>query len=692
MESLKICILWHQHQPYYRYENEFILPWVRFHAVKDYLDLLLILDEFPTLRQTFNIVPSLLLQIEEYLTKQITDSVQLLTMKKPSELSEVEKKQILRQFFVCNFDNMIKPYKRYYDLYEKAKASNFDINQFNEQDYLDLQVWYNLTWVGAISRDKTQYKRLFAKSQNFTEKEKAMLLEQHFETLREIIPNFKRLLDLEQIEISVSPFYHPILPLICNVEIVKDSDPDITNLNFSFRYAQDANLQVELGKNYFFEKMGIYPKGIWPSEGSVSDEVLKIFIENNFLWTATDSIILKKTQMLSKPSDIYFPYKFSSNEGNIFVFFRDNVLSDSIGFVYYRMNENDAVNDFIGKLHSIRNQIINDYGEESLKYACVPIILDGENCWEFYPNNGLNFLKTLYSRIANEDWISTLTFTQRINSLPTDYNKTIEHIAPGSWINGSFKTWIGHPEKQKAWSILAETRKLLEENISQEDKYNDALKIMLIAEGSDWFWWYGDDNIAPNKDDFDRLFRHYITKIYEELEISPPEYLKFPLGKKSATGSIELPSRRIPKSSAKTPAVESGWGKFIPQITSSTMQTSKLFLESVFFGNTTKHLLLGIKPKRTLSPDELIEIILFTPENISINYADSEISITSVEPKRIGEIFVSFTNYIVVGLSLESLFETKNVYGKEIEFIVRCVSSDFEFTFPQDGRVSFLTI
>ncbi len=692
MKPLKICILWHQHQPYYRKRNFFILPWVRFHSVKDYLDLPLLLDEFPNVQQTFNIVPSLLLQIAEYTTENVQDRIQILSQKTPAELSFEEKEEILNQFFVCNYENLIQPNARFLELYRKAKASQNPIEQFNENDWRDLQVWYNLAWIGQISRQRPQFRRFFNKGANFSESEKQILLELHLETMQEIVPVLKRLQNLGQIELSVSPFFHPILPLLCNSIIASIGLPNINLMEPTFSYPQDARLQISKGKEYFTKFFEKEPLGIWPSEGSLSEDVLQMLIEENFHWTATDSLLLFKTINIQKPTIKYFPFKYSTNKGEIFVFFRDSQLSDAIGFTYQRWNPIDATNDMINRLASIRENIVNDFGEESLEYACVPIILDGENCWEFYRENGLPFLRGLFSRFESENWIETHIYSDIIKFVHEDYPYTLNTIFPGSWINANFSTWIGQPEKQLAWQWLAKVRALIEQHKENHQKYTDAMEIALIAEGSDWFWWYGDDNIAPNKDDFDVLYRFYLQSIYEILGEELPEELNSPLGKELRIQTLIPPSKRIHESNYSNISEEFGWGKYNAKSAISTMHSGKELLKEIFFGNTNSMLLIALSFAGKYSGNDFIEIVIQKPTDIRFEIRENQIIVKSDQNKPLRQILTKTNGQVIIGVSLETLFGRKDVAEGFVEFFVRTNFENTEQIFPTNGLITFVIL
>lgn len=529
MNKLKVCFLWHQHQPYYKVENEFLLPWVLFHGTKDYFDIPEVLYEFPNIKQTFNFAPSLSLQIEEYLNLEATDKIQSLTLIPANELSEDNKNEIIKYFFACNYKSMIVANKRYNELYEIQRKSDFKISDYSNQDWLDLQVLYNLVWFGFYSSKRNIVRRLFEKGSNFTEDEKKLLIREQFEVLASINKQYRKLNELGQISLSCSPMFHPILPLLINSESNLESMPDNELPNPLFKYWQDADLQIKQGMEYFEKTFGNKPLGMWPSEGSISNGTLNILINNDVKWVASDELVLANSLKDKNGLNKYFPYKYKSDDGDITLFFRDHHLSDKIGFTYSNWNENDAAHDFVNNLKNIRNSLISAYGDSVLDDAVVSIILDGENCWEYYKDNGIPFLRSLFGLLQNDSEIETALFDEIIEK--KSKQRIIDNIQAGSWINGNFSIWIGDHEDIVAWNLLSETRKYLEdrkEDISPEI-YNEALQSILIAEGSDWFWWYGPEHPADNKPIFDIIFRHYLQNVYKILGIEYPTNLELPI-------------------------------------------------------------------------------------------------------------------------------------------------------------------
>lgn len=526
MKPLRIAFLWHFHQPDYLSNEEYILPWTRFHGVKDYFDFPEIFFDHPSLKQTINLVPSLIQQIEEYTHSIHFDKVFNLSLINPTDLTDIQKKEILTNFFYCNRINQIEKYPRFNELQEKSITPNA-IKDFQTSDWIDLQVYYNLSWVGEFSKKSGICRRLLLKERNFSLVERNELMKYHIEVLQKILPQYKTLSDLGQIELSLSPFYHPILPLLCNLKTANEalSSLDLSALNFS--YPEDAKMQISKSIDYLGK---FFPKkinGIWSSEGSLSNEVLDIMIELGFTWTASDEKILYNSSSNLQATAKYFPYKYTKNGKEINLFFRDNKLSDKIGFEYSKWNPNDAANDFINELNHIRQQIEFNHGADSLDEAVVTVILDGENCWEYYKNNGIDFLNILFEKLSAPEF-ETVLFS---DIKPAANSQSINSIKAGSWINGDFAIWIRSKQAQTAWKLLANARHIFEiskKSISKEI-YDEVYENLLIAEGSDWFWWYHSTHHSELEPEFDLLFRNRLQTVYRLMEIEVPNELFQPI-------------------------------------------------------------------------------------------------------------------------------------------------------------------
>ncbi len=531
---IRLAILWHMHQPPYKSGETYLLPWARLHATKDYLDTARALERYPEVRTTINLVPSLLMQLQEYVSGQAEDYVLQLTRKPAFLLSEDDKHEIVRQFFQCNVERMIKPYPRYLQLYEHVDHRNDecrldDLDSFSIQDWRDLQVWYLLTWIGPYSKEREPFHTMMMKELNFSEPEKLRLIEESLWLIGEIIPLWKQLKECNQIDLSVTPFYHPILPLLIDTSSAKESMPDVVLPTETTGWKDDAELQISGGIQFFEKVFGETPPGMWPSEGSISNETLELISKHKIQWAASDETVLRNSLGGKSPPLAHcFPWRYRTEHGDIHLFFRDYHLSDRIGFVYAGWEPEMAADDFVAHILNRRNQLIKEYGRTTLNEAALPIILDGENCWEYYEDNGRAFIEELYKRFTNSDLIETVTFTDLLERTGPDNTRTIESVRAGSWIGGDFGIWIGGEEENQAWDALAQARKDLMEARDQlsEQRFHKAYEELLAAEGSDWFWWYGKENTTVNDPLFDKLFRERLQRIYSIIGMEPPEELE----------------------------------------------------------------------------------------------------------------------------------------------------------------------
>jgi len=535
---LFVSVLWHMHQPYYKdpFTGRYRLPWVRLHGLKDYYDTAAILKDFPVIHQTFNLVPSLLKQITDYIDNNASDEYLEVSKVPASELNDGQKAFLLSNFFSANHENMIKPLPRYYELFSRRgeAAVKDDIRKavryFSTQDYLDLQVFFNLCWFDPIFVEREPLiKGLIKKGRDYTEDEKELLLKKQIETLSLIIPEYRKMKATGQIDITTSPFYHPILPLLYDTNSARRAMPGVNMPHNSFSHPEDVMRQVRMAVEYHESLFGSKPSGMWPSEGSVSQEIIDIIKSEGIKWIATDEGILEKSLNISLRDysgakdgrqALYKPYSLSNG---LKIVFRDRVLSDLIGFVYYRRDVRSAVNDFIERLYKIKSSLHGDGP------FLVSIILDGENPWEYYRNDGRDFLLYLYERLSAEEGIKSVTFTEYMDKHESE--SRIESLYPGSWINSNFGVWIGHEEDNIAWDMLGETRDALSEysRANPEADLKEAWDSIYAAEGSDWCWWYGDDHVTDTPEIFDELFRNNLMNVYKIIGRDIPARLHLPV-------------------------------------------------------------------------------------------------------------------------------------------------------------------
>ncbi|MFH1368866.1 MAG: glycoside hydrolase family 57 protein [Elusimicrobiota bacterium] len=538
MKKIHLAFLWHQHQPMYKNPGTGVyeLPWVRLHAVKDYYDTAAILDEFPKIKSNFNLVPSLLFQLDEYAKGVARDKFMDLTLKSAEELSQDERIFILHNFFMANWDTMVHPYPRYLQLLEKRgrQTSPEELkriqNYFKAQDMRDLQVWFNLAWMDPYWKERDALvKSLYEKGKNFTEEEKHQLISKQLEICGMIVGKYKELQDKGQIEISTTPFYHPILPLLSDTNNTLVSTPQMPLPKNRFKHPEDAQTHVRKAVEYYTQCFGRPPRGMWPAEGSVSEDVLPIFEQAGIKWIATDEEILFRTlpEYRKTRQILYQAYSVKTDGSHINIIFRDHGLSDAFGFVYQKWDAKHAVADFMKNLHNIRDHL--DFVSVPNQQFLVSVILDGENCWEYYPNDGWDFLRLLYKTLSEDETVETVTISDFLEKNPP--SAELSKLFAGSWINADYGIWIGHSEDNLAWDYLFDARKFLDEYTSahpdkkDSDKIKAAWEKLYIAEGSDWNWWYGDDHSSGNDEMFDFLFRQNLINIYESLGESAPLHL-----------------------------------------------------------------------------------------------------------------------------------------------------------------------
>jgi alpha-amylase/alpha-mannosidase (GH57 family) len=515
---LNLAIIYHMHQPYYKnlITGESDLPWVRLHGVKDYLDMVQMLEKFPKIKLTFNVVPSLFEQIEDYNTGLLDKYLQL-SRKPATQLTKTDKEFILQNFFSINKDKVIAFSPRYYQLYFKKQSHQ----EFNLTDYLDLQVCFNLFWIDPSFRNNIpEIKQVVDKERFFSESDKQIVLDQQLKILKGIIPAYKQAQDNQQIEISVTPYYHPILPLLYDTNIAKEANKKTLLPKVEFKYPLDAKYQIDSAVEFYKQRFSHAPLGMWPSEEGVSEHILPYIIESGIKWMVTDEAILFKSLKLKKRNTqlLYQPHLLKRKEGDLNIVFRDRNLSDLIGFVYHQMNEKDAVNNFMEHLENINKAFSAKGGKE--KDILVTIALDGENAWEFFRNDGHDFLELFYQRISDTDFIKTTTISEYLKLNPA--KRIIKRLSAGSWIYGEFGKWMGNSHKTKAWEWLTQARKAMG---ATKNPSALAWKQMYILEGSDWFWWAGEDPDGS----FDRLFRLHLTNLYTLINQKPPAYLSSPL-------------------------------------------------------------------------------------------------------------------------------------------------------------------
>jgi alpha-amylase/alpha-mannosidase (GH57 family) len=567
MSQIRLIFLWHQHQPYYKdlVTGEYRLPWVRMHALKDYYGMVKLLDEFPRVHQNFNLVPSLIVQIEDYLRGTAHDPFLEVAKKPVRELTPKDKLFALDYLFQANPVHMIARYPRYRELWERYKAAGFNasraVDSFSIQDFADLQVLSQMAWFDEFFVEKPDVVELVKKGRSFTEEDQRFVIAKEKEIIAAVLPAHADAARRGSIEISTSPFYHPIMPLLCDTNVGAVSNPALKVPQQRFQHPEDAKEQLIRGLDLHERVFGVRPRGVWPSEGSVSEQVLEIGSELGVNWMATDEGVLGRSLGVHFDRDgggklqgdgadrLYQMYRYEKGSTRMHMVFRDHALSDLIGFVYSGMPAKQAAEDFIRRIKQSADVVLKR-GRD----AVVPVILDGENAWEYYPGSGREFLRRLYDAIQRDPVFDPVTVSEAIErqshpaSKPisekraaalTDGFGRLESVTPGSWINANFNVWIGAPEDNKSWDYLQAAREFYNIAAARVPTANRELAFeeLLIAEGSDWNWWYGPEHHTANDRDFDELYRKHLSNVYQALGGITPDYLAQPIA-----GAVARPS------------------------------------------------------------------------------------------------------------------------------------------------------
>ncbi|MCD4652796.1 hypothetical protein K8T06_02555, partial [bacterium] len=632
MKNLNVLFLWHMHQPSYNVDDEqFFLPWTRLHGTKDYLGMADIVSKSETFRMTFNFTPVLWEQILSYSAGTLDRELEL-TLKSPASLTLNERQYLLKKMFAGNPVSLIDPYPRYAELYDQFGRGGEDAaHRLTQRDITDLVVWRILAWIYPARRNSDEFlSHLMQKRTGFSEDEKIQLIENSRKILESIPEIYRDLKNKEQICLTTTPYYHPILPILINSESARQSHPGIS-LPSQFTFPDDAQWHVSAAIEKHRSIFGEVPEGMWPAEGSVSKAAAELFAEHKICWIASDEAILARSfdetfhrnqdGFVSRPDLLYQPWKIKTEKGPINIFFRDHYLSDLIGFDYQSLPKNNAVSDFMKHLSAIRNKTQN------LPFdPCVAIILDGENAWEHYENGGFDFLFSLYAAIESEPGMKLETISQYLANL-TNEPLTLPDLKPGSWINGNFDIWIGQEEENRAWGCIRDFHDALGETLVKHCvDYEKSLKFLRKSQASDSFWWFGDDHFTAEKADFDLLFRKTLIKGYETAGLIPPSQLYSPL----VSGWTDHSEVKYPKNLI-TPIVDGhirsyfdwfGAGIAGTENRSSAMHSSsrRSVFDKVLFGFNIETLFLRFDPSEDFSEyfaDEKLQLdVTFgAPEN-----------------------------------------------------------------------------
>lgn len=520
---MRLALIWHLHQPYYAApgRERFELPWVRLHAAKSYLDMAAVLEAHPTVRCVANFSGALLEQLHSYVEGGWRDAYWELTLRDPASLEPEERRVIERRFFSLAHGTVLARFPRYRELL--ARRGDDQRHRLNDDELRDLQVLFNLGWCGFTLRDELPALRdLEARGSGFTDADKAVVLDAHVHALRAIARRWMALRQRGQIEIAVSPHYHPIMPLLCDSDVARAGLPDAP-LPTRFHHPEDARAQLARALDTAAVLFGERPRGVWPSEGSVSEQVVAIAAEQGIAWLASDEEVLQRSRRhIDAPPARPHLRAWRLRTGGPALFFRDRTLSDLVGFRYSQSPADLAAADFVHRLEHLVGADAD---------ALATVILDGENAWEHYPDDGRAFLHAFYaalhaSRVETVTPSGFLAEGGPVGASPQNLG-TIAALHPGSWIDANFRIWIGSPVKNRAWELLTAARAAVA--AAGPNATSAAREALFRAEGSDWFWWFGDDFHADEKDLFDRLFRQNLMAAYHAAGLEAPEELAWPV-------------------------------------------------------------------------------------------------------------------------------------------------------------------
>ena len=691
-KPVKLAILWHMHQPNYQEpdSNRMVMPWVRLHAVKDYLDMALMAAEREGVKVTFNLVPALLDQIELY-QSGATDRHLELSRISAEDLNEAQRTEILTSFFSANPTNMIEPHARYSELYRKARHSYGQAvlpALFTSEEMRDLQVWSNLTWVDPLFRQEDVPRSLFDKGRHYTEEEKNRLLDWQLELMGRVIPTYRQLYQEGRIDISFTPYYHPILPLLCDTNIARESMPSIALPKKRFVHPEDSRRQIEMSVKKFEALFGKPMEGMWPSEGSVSEEVAQQIADLGIKWIATDEEILyhslRKSGLDRRKNPLHAVYQFGSH---LKLLFRDHTLSDRIGFVYSGWTPKRAVNDFIHSIRHIRSVLL-----PYLDTTVITVILDGENAWEYFPQDGREFLELFYRRLDEDPLIETVTMTEAAELVKAH---PLPKLHAGSWINHNFRIWIGHHEDNAAWDLLAAARKQLvdfqnENPDVDEDKIAAAWKQIYISEGSDWCWWFGDEHRGGHNEQFDRVFRRHLMAVYEYLGLEIPHQLTIPIYQEEAVARAVMPDSLV------SPEIDgrltyfyewAGAGRFDCLKAGQAMHRVDRYISNLYFAfdHDSLYVRLDFVDKKDVELIEkpMVRLTLSTPETLVF---DLDIDSESASGETKGCRY-RLADLLEVAIKRTSIFERS--YG-EVGLTVSLLDGDQVLeSWPEKEPISF---
>ncbi|MFQ5642625.1 MAG: glycoside hydrolase [Thiogranum sp.] len=553
--GLHVVLCWHMHQPQYcdLISGEYKLPWTYLHAIKDYADMAAHLEAVPDARAVINFAPVLLEQIDDYAAqvsgflrdhKSIRDPLLAALVAPVLPAHPEQRLELINNCMRVNRTRIVErfpAYRRLFELAEPFLQNCTDLLYVSDQFLSDLVFWYHLGWIAeTVRRSDLRVQRWQEQGNNFSLHDRRELLVLIGELLSGLVDRYAELAGRGQVELAMSPYAHPILPLMLDLQTAREAMPDarLPELEFYQGGEQRVHWHLREGINVFEQYFRRKPAGCWPSEGSVSKATLELLEEYGFSWAATGETVLRNTLRAEQGDDAAAApdavlQGYNVGDGKLTCFFRDDKLSDEIGFNYSTWHADDAVANFI---HNLERIAAANQGRKLV----LPVILDGENAWEHFPENGFHFLRALYERLAAHSTLKLSTFSECLDA-EVETGK-LAGLVSGSWVYGTFSTWIGDRDKNRGWDMLGDAKRAFDRASSDGSLDSEqilAAQLQLaVCEGSDWFWWFGDYNPANSVSDFESLFRLHLSNLYQLLGLEPPEYLAHTFARGSGAPSL----------------------------------------------------------------------------------------------------------------------------------------------------------
>ncbi|RVU44905.1 glycoside hydrolase [Lujinxingia sediminis] len=604
--SLDVLFIWHMHQPYYGVgdQGDFELPWVRLHAVKAYFDMAWLLAENPQMHATFNFSGSLLLQLQEWVEEGRRDAWWHLSRASLDELSAGDRRTLVHHFFSLNHPHGVRSLPRYAELLDAREARGEEVcaREWGEAEFGDLQMLFNLAWCGFAALE--EYPRLRAwrdQGRDFSREDRLALLDLHIEIMARVLPLYRELWERGQIEVSVTPMFHPIMPLLIDTDTARRATPQRPTPP-RLQAPDDARRHIAQALEYAEAIFGRRPSGMWPSEGSVSPEAVALFEGAGVRWIASDEAILAGSCDFERDRDLWRSWRLNQAPQTA-IFFRDHGLSDRLGFSYAHMDADEAAADLIGALEGIARAAHRDENPRPM----AAIILDGENPWEHYPEDGRLFLQALYERLG--DHASLVPSTPGDHLARGGSSGHLEHLHSGSWILGNYQIWIGHSETNLAWELLGEATRWLDEQPPPDaedsrahQSFQTAHQALMMAQGSDWFWWYGDDFSSEQDALFDSIFRALLRRVYTSPGHEPPGRLHHPINDSKTPPDVA--AHRVPTHPI-SPRIDGrrggffdweGAGSYLPRSGYGAMFETTRYVDQILYGCDHDRLYVRVDP------------------------------------------------------------------------------------------------